>query len=179
MCGSSRACGPTSPSPSTPSAPRAGVASGRAAASCWRGGADSRPATPASSSTSLTPTWSTTRRVSSRPSVPSLSVSLPALTCSPGPQPSLAALCRTIPGDAPLYTLWRVDASSVRCPIQGPQLFSYDFGRGSCSSPMSSLESCTVTTRISFKYQACPNVPGTEMRGKTCSRTWCRTWCRT
>ena len=70
----------------------------------------------------------------------------------------------------------------IRCPIQGPKHFSYNFGRGLCQSPMSALESCTMDTRsgvlgvfsanivcsafrISLKYQACPTVPGTEMKG--------------
>ena len=74
-------------------------------------------------------------------------------------------MCRTITGDAPLFTLFRVDTQSIRCPIQGPLHFSYDFGRGLCAYPLSKLESCTIDTRISLKYQACPNVPGSEMKG--------------
>lgn len=96
------------------------------------------------------------------------------LSCQTGPPDDLASMCRKIPGDAPLFTLFRVDATLVRCPIQGPQYFSYDFGRGLCNSPMSSLESCTVNTRISLKYQACPTVPGTEMKDTQfeCLASW-------
>eukprot|EP00090_Calanus_glacialis_P012271 TRINITY_DN20758_c0_g1_i5.p1 TRINITY_DN20758_c0_g1~~TRINITY_DN20758_c0_g1_i5.p1 ORF type:complete len:549 (-),score=86.66 TRINITY_DN20758_c0_g1_i5:291-1937(-) len=86
------------------------------------------------------------------------------LSCSPKPGPDLQTMCRTIPGDAPLYTLFRVDTHSIRCPIQGPLHFSYNFGRGLCAYPLSKLESCTLDTRISLKYQACPNVPGSEMK---------------
>ena len=35
----------------------------------------------------------------------------------------------------------------LRCPLQGPARFSYDFGRGSCSTPLSNLESCTLDSR--------------------------------
>jgi len=96
------------------------------------------------------------------------------LTCQSSPGSDLAAMCRKIPGDAPLFTLFRVDATSIRCPIQGPQLFSYNFGRGLCKSPLSVLESCTINTRISLKYQACPNVPGTEMKDTQfeCLASW-------
>jgi len=96
------------------------------------------------------------------------------LSCLPSPSAGLASMCRTIPGDAPLFTLFRVDASSIRCPIQGPKYFSYNFGRGLCQSPMSSLESCTMDTRISLKYQACPTVPGTEMKDMQfeCLASW-------
>ena len=35
----------------------------------------------------------------------------------------------------------------ARCPLQGPARFSYDFGRGSCHSPLSNMESCTLDSR--------------------------------
>ena len=35
-------------------------------------------------------------------------------SCLPSPSAGLASLCRTIPGDAPLFTLFRVDATSIR-----------------------------------------------------------------
>ena len=37
----------------------------------------------------------------------------------------------------------------LRCPLQGPARFSYDFGRGSCHSPLSNMESCTLDSRLS------------------------------
>jgi len=86
------------------------------------------------------------------------------LSCSAKPGTDLQTMCRTISGDAPLFTLFRVDTQSIRCPIQGPLHFSYNFGRGLCAYPLSKLESCTIDTRISLKYQACPNVPGSEMK---------------
>jgi len=90
------------------------------------------------------------------------------------PAGSLATLCSSIPGDAPLYTLFRVHTQPIRCPLQGPTHFSYNFGRGSCSSPLSTLESCTLDSRISLKYQACPNVLGSEMKNTQfeCLASW-------
>ena len=87
------------------------------------------------------------------------------MSCSPHPGDDIHTMCRAIPGDAPLYTLFRVDTVPIVCPIQGPLLFSYNYGRGLCSYPLSRLETCTIHTRISLMFQACPNVPGSEMKG--------------
>lgn len=86
----------------------------------------------------------------------------------------LSTLCSAIPGDAPLYTLFRVQTQPIRCPLQGPARFSYDFGRGSCATPLSNLESCTLDSRISLQYQACPNVRGSEMKNSQfeCLASW-------
>lgn len=90
------------------------------------------------------------------------------------PASPLASLCSSIPGDAPLYTLFRVHTQPIRCPLQGPLQFSYNFGRGSCSSPLSTLQSCTLESRISLQYQACPNVLGSEMKNTQfeCLASW-------
>jgi len=90
------------------------------------------------------------------------------------PEASLSSLCSAIPGDAPLYTLFRVQTQPIRCPLQGPARFSYDFGRGSCHSPLSNMESCTLDSRISLQYQACPNVRGSEMKNTQfeCLASW-------
>ena len=130
--------------------------------------ADPIPATNALFSTKDMQTSSNTKRVGDLQWITSLFIFYYlALSCSPKPGPDLQTMCRTIPGDAPLYTLFRVDTQSIRCPIQGPLHFSYNFGRGLCAYPLSKLESCTLDTRISLKYQACPNVPGSEMKGIT------------
>ena len=75
-------------------------------------------------------------------------------------------MCSYIEGDANLYSLFRVDSNPVPCPFRGPLRFSYDRGRGECGSPASEMESCTEETRLVFNYQACPNVPGSEMMSK-------------
>lgn len=48
----------------------------------------------------------------------------PALSCLPSPSAGLVPMCRTIPGDAPLFTLFRVDATSIRWEQSEAQLSS-------------------------------------------------------
>ena len=111
-----------------------------------------------------------------------------AFGCAPRPS-SPAALCSEISGDAPLYWLFRADGPSVPCPFffaagaaaqhRGLQRsssssssgflfstwlpFAYDRGKGVCSAPPSALRPCTQRDRVAMHYQACPNVPGSEM----------------
>ena len=127
-------------------------------------------------------------------------MTIPALSCLPSPSAGLASMCRTIPGDAPLFTLFRVDASSIRwekCEvILSSQLIfvasdaryrvpniSHIILAGGCVSHRCHLWRAAPWTpgqwhvgiffenivcsafRISLKYQACPTVPGTEMKG--------------
>ena len=74
-------------------------------------------------------------------------------------------MCRYIPGDANLYSMFRVDSAPIACPFHGfPLAFTYNNGRGECSSPKSEMESCTEPTKLAFHYLACPDVPTTEMR---------------
>ena len=85
----------------------------------------------------------------------------------------LGSLCRYIAGDANLYTMFRVDGSAIECPfgtnhLTGghPYSFSYDRGKGVCKWPESEMESCMDPTKLVFHYQACPNVPGSELMSK-------------
>ena len=78
------------------------------------------------------------------------------------------SLCRYIEGDANLYSLFRVDGSPVPCPFHGPLTYTYNRGKGECDWPLSQMESCTEDTKLVFQYQACPNVPGSEMRSEWC-----------
>ena len=71
-----------------------------------------------------------------------------------------------IPGDAQQYSLFRRDAAPVECPFRGPYTFTYSRGHGECRSPVSRLDSCTENWRTFFRYQACPDVQGTESSGK-------------
>ena len=75
-------------------------------------------------------------------------------------------MCRYIPGDAPLYSMFRVDGAPVDCPFHGPLAFAYNRGKGECAWPQSQMESCTDPRRVAFHYQACPNVAGSEMRSE-------------
>lgn len=108
-----------------------------------------------------------------------------AFGCSP--LEPVDRMCSYIPGDANLYTLFRVDGHPVSCPFfneppgqkfstllplppgganSPPFAFSYNRGKGECEWPASEMESCLDPTRLVLQFQACPNVPGTEMTRK-------------
>nr|CAD7263704.1 unnamed protein product [Timema shepardi] len=49
------------------------------------------------------------------------------------------------------------------CPFKSPPFtFSYNRGSGECRSPISTIDSCTDDSRLLFRYQACPDIQGTE-----------------
>lgn len=77
-------------------------------------------------------------------------------------------MCSEIPGDANLYTLLRVDGHSIECPFGTSHgfRFSYNRGKGDCEWPQSELEPCMDSRRLVLNYQACPNVPGSELMSK-------------
>ena len=69
--------------------------------------------------------------------------------------------------------MFRVDGSAIECPFGTnhltsghPYSFSYDRGKGVCKWPESEMESCTDPSKLVFNYQACPNVPGSELMSK-------------
>ncbi|XP_064121034.1 uncharacterized protein LOC135225640 isoform X3 [Macrobrachium nipponense] len=78
------------------------------------------------------------------------------------PNGDLGKLCSQITGDALLFSMFRRDALPVPCPLKGPLTFSYTRGHGMCEVPASTIDSCTSDSRLLFKYQACPDVQGTE-----------------
>lgn len=75
---------------------------------------------------------------------------------------SLYSLCAHITGDALLYSMFRVNAVPLNCPFSGYHTFSYDRGHGECIYPPSTMESCTQESRLILRYQACPDVYGSE-----------------
>jgi len=77
---------------------------------------------------------------------------------------SLEQLCSEINGDAPLLSLFRLETSPVSCPFTGPFTFSYSRGPGECRDPISTIDSCTDTAHLLFKFQACADVYGSESR---------------
>ncbi|XP_043272415.1 uncharacterized protein [Venturia canescens] len=87
---------------------------------------------------------------------------------------SLASLCSYITGDALLYSMFREEALAVPCPFRGPMTFTYNRGRGTCSSHQSNVDTCTDDSRLLFKYQACPDVPASEsaVEELECLATW-------
>ena len=88
-----------------------------------------------------------------------------AFGCSPR-RSGLYEMCSYIAGDAPLYSMFRVDGAPIDCPFHGPLAFAYNRGKGECAWPQSQMESCTDPRRVAFHYQACPNVAGSEMRSE-------------
>lgn len=103
---------------------------------------------------------------------------------------TLQNLCDQIPGDALLYSMFKIDADPIKCPIKGKNviinklfaenvnvfimrvfpftgsyLFTYNRGHGECKNPVSNVESCTEDSRMLLSFQACPDVPGTESTG--------------
>ncbi|KAF2352658.1 hypothetical protein FHG87_016585 [Trinorchestia longiramus] len=78
------------------------------------------------------------------------------------PVSDLDDLCSSINGDAPLYSMFRRDAPAAACPFRGPLTFSYNVGSGLCSTPASTIDSCTRDSRLLLRYQACPDMKGTE-----------------
>lgn len=88
---------------------------------------------------------------------------------------TLENLCSRINGDAQLYSMFRAEESqAVGCPFHGTFTFSYNRGHGECRSPVSSVDSCTEESRLLLRYQACPDVQGTEstVEELVCLATW-------
>ena len=77
-------------------------------------------------------------------------------------------LCNTIPGDAPLYTMFRKEGELVKCPFRGPFAFSYSKGDSSqvCDYPASFMDTCSDNRRLQLRYQACLDVEGSEIASK-------------
>lgn len=74
----------------------------------------------------------------------------------------LESICSDITGDAQLESLFRLETPPIECPINGQFSFTYD----SCREPQSSLNSCIDKKQLNFKFNACPDVPGSESKCK-------------
>ncbi|XP_034191073.1 uncharacterized protein LOC117609183 [Osmia lignaria lignaria] len=87
---------------------------------------------------------------------------------------SLSSLCSFITGDALLYSMFREEATPVPCPFRGPMTFSYNRGHGTCSVPVSNVDTCTDDSRLLFRYQACPDITASEsaVEELECLATW-------
>ena len=81
---------------------------------------------------------------------------------------SMASLCNTIAGDAPLFTMFRKDGALVKCPFRGPHSFSYSKGDSGqvCKYPLSFMDTCSDNERLKLRYQACLDVEGSEIASK-------------
>lgn len=72
-------------------------------------------------------------------------------------------LCKSVPIDTTLFSMFRADAEPQRCPLLDPPFnFTYSRNSGECAWPVSRLDGCTNPARLRLHYQACPDVPSTE-----------------
>ncbi|XP_023240911.1 uncharacterized protein LOC111639296 isoform X1 [Centruroides sculpturatus] len=87
---------------------------------------------------------------------------------------TLKQACSRLNVDAHLYSMFRVNASAVPCPLHGPFIFTYSRGHGECKHPISTIDTCTDDTHILFRFQACADVKGTEssVEELTCLASW-------
>jgi len=88
---------------------------------------------------------------------------------------SLDQMCGEITGDASLFSMFRAEPADgpVPCPFKGaPFTFTYNRGSGDCGSPVSRVDSCTDESQLLLRYQACPDVHGTESTGLSPLRNW-------
>jgi len=88
----------------------------------------------------------------------------------------LTKLCSEIPGDTAMYSMIRLWSKPVQCPIQGPHSVSYGKGGATkhCTHPPSLMDSCSDDSVLQIKYQACPDIQGSESRVErmTCVAKW-------
>ncbi|KAG7159985.1 hypothetical protein Hamer_G017427 [Homarus americanus] len=75
---------------------------------------------------------------------------------------SLEYVCSLLTGDAQLHSMFRLNAEPVPCPFPHTYTFTYNSGHAECKYPLSTVDSCTEDWRILFRYQACPDIQGTE-----------------
>ncbi|XP_049544490.1 uncharacterized protein LOC125956540 isoform X1 [Anopheles darlingi] len=87
---------------------------------------------------------------------------------------TLHYLCEQIPGDALLYSMFKINPEPIKCPLSGSYTFTYNRGHGECRSPVSNMEMCTEDSRLLLSFQACFDVPGTEstVEELTCLAWW-------
>ncbi|XP_066966017.1 uncharacterized protein [Macrobrachium rosenbergii] len=75
---------------------------------------------------------------------------------------SLEYVCSLLTGDAQLHSMFRLGAAPVPCPFPHTYTFTYNRGQAECTYPLSTVDSCTEDWRMLFRYQACPDIQGTE-----------------
>ncbi|XP_011315373.1 uncharacterized protein [Fopius arisanus] len=87
----------------------------------------------------------------------------------------LEEMCQATTTDDSLFTMFRLNPTPIPCPFQGPPFtFTYNRGTGECAQPISHAEGCTEESKLLLKYQACPDVPGSESNTEElqCLATW-------
>ncbi|XP_011685303.1 PREDICTED: uncharacterized protein LOC105448455 [Wasmannia auropunctata] len=88
---------------------------------------------------------------------------------------SLEEMCAMITSDDPLISMFRANSKPISCPFNGASFtFTYNRGSGECAMPISLAEKCTDESKLLLKYQACPDVTGTESNTEElqCLASW-------
>ncbi|VDN03282.1 unnamed protein product [Thelazia callipaeda] len=76
-------------------------------------------------------------------------------------------LCKNaLLGDTPMKMLFQIDAKPESCPFEPPLNFTYTIQDGACSSRISSVTACSGYGKYRFQYEACPELPNSEMHGR-------------
>ena len=84
----------------------------------------------------------------------------------------IASMCGSIESDSALFFMFRQQKNNktldYNCPFDGVHTFSYStrHGNSKCAQPPSHIDSCTDKTKMVFKFQACPDVQGSESSGE-------------
>ncbi|OQV25448.1 hypothetical protein BV898_00389 [Hypsibius exemplaris] len=76
------------------------------------------------------------------------------------PAPKLDDLCGTIPGDAPLFSMFRLNTPAIPCPKAFTGRFSFTYAQQDrqCRNPVSTAESCVAGTDMMMWYKSCPDL---------------------
>ena len=81
---------------------------------------------------------------------------------------NLNEVCGVLTGDSQLHSMFRYDAKPITCPFPHTYTFSYNRGYGDCAFPQSNVYHCTEDSMLNFRYQACPDIHGSESTCKYC-----------
>ncbi|GAU93972.1 hypothetical protein RvY_05822 [Ramazzottius varieornatus] len=88
---------------------------------------------------------------------------------------SIDGLCNDIRGDAPLYSMFRLNTSPETCPFRGRFSFTYALGpQGyrTCQYPRSEAQSCVKESEIMLHYKSCPDLTEERKVKLECYGTW-------
>lgn len=88
-------------------------------------------------------------------------------------------LCDSIVVDAPLFSMFRIDAEAIDCPFQGSYEFTYRRSAVECagdagarSAAVSRAHSCTDRTRMHFFYRSCADRTEAQHVTVRCLAQW-------
>ncbi|XP_029156626.1 uncharacterized protein LOC114929299 [Nylanderia fulva] len=72
-------------------------------------------------------------------------------------------ICAQMTSDDTLFSIFRRHSKPISCPFSGSSFtFTYSRNYRECNTPTSLAEKCTDESKLLLKYQACPDIEGTE-----------------